>query len=223
VARRRPVCPGDALFACQPIAVTIQQVGGSFILTCKPSSHQTITGYLIGAELSKRRQSVVRRGKRTTAVYRWLSRVPLRATEDALTVNWFSIEILNNKGERTYHNSFVTHLPVTAANVAELAACGRALEDRERNVQRFEDRRIQPRTQLRARQGNPCLGPGGSQFARLRLLYRVKAGRPGLARGRHRTRSGLPALRTFTDSPRLYRVSGMEQFAPLDRRRDPPS
>ena len=52
--------------------------------------------------------------------------MPLRATEDALTVSWFSIEILNNKGKRTYHNSFVTDLPITAANVAELAACGRA-------------------------------------------------------------------------------------------------
>lgn len=126
VARRRPVLLGDDLFACQPIAAAIQQVGGNFILTCKPSSHQTITEYLTGAELSKHRQSVVTRGKRTTSVYRWLSAVPLRATEDALTVNWFSIEILNNKGKRTYHNSFVTDLPVTAANVAELAACGRA-------------------------------------------------------------------------------------------------
>jgi hypothetical protein len=55
----------------------------------------------------------------------------LRASDDALHVNWFSIEILNDKGRRTYYNSFVTDLPVTdlpvtAGTVADLAACGRA-------------------------------------------------------------------------------------------------
>ena len=50
----------------------------------------------------------------------------MRDTKDALSVNWFSVEIQNNKGKQTYYNSFVTDLPVAAANVAELAACGRA-------------------------------------------------------------------------------------------------
>ena len=117
---------GDDLFACQPIAKEVQQAGGNFIFTCKPSSHPTITEYLNGAELEEHRETVVTRGKRTTTIYRWLSAVPMRATEDALSVNWFSIEILNAKGKRTYYNSFVTDLPVTADNVAELAACGRA-------------------------------------------------------------------------------------------------
>jgi hypothetical protein len=122
----RPVFLGDDLFACQPIATAVQQAGGNFIFTCKPTSHQTITEYLTGAELEAHRQSVVIRGKRTTTIWRWLSAVPMRATDDALIVNWLSVEILNGKGKRTYYNSFITDLPVTAANVAELAACGRA-------------------------------------------------------------------------------------------------
>jgi len=84
------------------------------------------TEYLTGAELSEHRQTVSQRGKRTTTIYRWLSAIPLRATEDALAVNWFSVEIRNHTGKRTYYNSFITDLPVTAENVAELAACGRA-------------------------------------------------------------------------------------------------
>ena len=122
----RPVFLGDDLFACQPVAATVQQEGGNFIFTCKPASHQTITEYLTGAELEEHRQSTVTRGRRTTTIYRWLSAVPMRATDDALIVNWFSIEILNGTGKRTYYNSFVTDLPVTAGTVAELAACGRA-------------------------------------------------------------------------------------------------
>lgn len=122
----RPVFPGGDLFACQPIAGAVQQAGGNFIFTCKPASHQTIAEYIKGAELEEHRETVVIRGKRATAVYRWLSNVPVRGTADALVVNWFSVETLNSKGERTYHNTCVTDLPVTAGTVAELAPSGRA-------------------------------------------------------------------------------------------------
>ena len=82
--------------------------------------------YLHGAPLEEHRVSKAERGKRTTTVYRWLKDVPLRDSADALKVTWFSLEILNAAGKRTYFNSFVADLPVTAENVAELAACGRA-------------------------------------------------------------------------------------------------
>jgi hypothetical protein len=126
LAPYRPVYLGDDLFACQPIAHAIQAVGGNFILTCKPASHQTIAEYLTGADLAEHQHIVRQAGKRTTYIYRWLCDVPLRASADALLVNWFSVEIRNASDKRAYYNSFVTDLPVTAATVAELAACGRA-------------------------------------------------------------------------------------------------
>ena len=132
VAHLRPIFLGDDLFACQPIATAIQQAGGNLgprrgpSLTCKPSSHQTITEYLTGVEPEERRHTVRKGHQHTTTIYRWLRGVPLRATADAVPVNWFSIEIRNAAGKRTYYNSFVTDLAVNADNVAELAACGRA-------------------------------------------------------------------------------------------------
>jgi len=126
LAHLQPVFLGDDLFACQPIVAAIRDAGGSFILTCKPSSHQTIDEYLRGVELQEHRQTICKRGKRTTTIYRWLDAVPLRATVDAITPNWFSIETFNDKGKRTYYNSFVTDLAITPDTVAELAACGRA-------------------------------------------------------------------------------------------------
>jgi len=126
VARFRPVYLGDDLHACQPIVQAIQESGGSFILTCKPGSHQTITEYLTGVDLQEHRQTVRQRGKQITHVYRWLTEVPMRGTADTVSVNWFSLEVFSSSGKRTYHNSFVTDLPVTADSVAELAACGRA-------------------------------------------------------------------------------------------------
>src|SRR3954470_7736024 len=126
LAHLRPVFLGDDLFACQPIAAAIQAAGGHFILTCKPTSHRTISDYLYGATLAEHRETLLERGKRTTTVYRWLADVPLRDSADALRVTWFSIEMFDAKGKRTYHNSFVTDLPVSAGTVADLAACGRA-------------------------------------------------------------------------------------------------
>jgi hypothetical protein len=126
LAPLHPVYLGDDLFACQPMAEAIQHAGGHFIMTCKPASHQTIGEYLHGAGLEEHRQTTVVRGKRTTTIWRWLSAVPMRDTKDALSVNWFSVEIQDGKGKRTYHNSFVTDLPVNRASVVDLAACGRA-------------------------------------------------------------------------------------------------
>jgi len=126
LARFRPVYLGDDLYACQPIVSAIRQAGGSFILTCKPSSHKIIAEYLAGVRLDEHRHAVVQRGKRSTYLYRWLNQVPLRDGQDAITVNWLSVEIFDAKQKRTYHNTFVTDLPVTADTVADLAAAGRA-------------------------------------------------------------------------------------------------
>ncbi len=113
LADLRPVYLGDDLFACQPIVAAIAAAGGNFILTCKPSSHQTVSEYLHGVKPEEHRETVVRRGKRTTVLYRWMTAVPLRASDDAIAVNWFSIETRNAAGKRTYTNSFVTDLPVS--------------------------------------------------------------------------------------------------------------
>lgn len=70
-----------------------------YIPTCEPASHLTISGYL-DVRSSRDRQH-------------------------AWQTNWFSVEIHYHSGKRTYHNSFITDLPVTADKVVELAARGR--------------------------------------------------------------------------------------------------
>ena len=70
VATLRPVYLGDDLFACQPIAEAIHQAGGSFILTCKPASHQTVSEYLHGAtwkNIAGPRSSAANGPRRSTA------------------------------------------------------------------------------------------------------------------------------------------------------------
>jgi hypothetical protein len=121
-----PVYLGDDLFSRQSLCQAVLDAGGHFIFVCKPASHPLIQEYLTGADLPVLEQTVKRGKQRFIHRYRWLRDVPLRDGRDALSVNWFEIEIINAKGETTYRNSFVTDLPVGPDTVVELAACGRA-------------------------------------------------------------------------------------------------
>jgi hypothetical protein len=125
-ARVKPVYLGDDLLACQPVCEAVLAQDGHFLFVCKPSSHPTIQEYLYGIELPEHVERVKRGRERFTYRYRWLCDVPLRGDDEALIVNWLSIEIVNATGKVTYRNSFITDLPVDATTVAELAACGRA-------------------------------------------------------------------------------------------------
>jgi hypothetical protein len=121
-----PVYLGDDLYSRQPLCAAVRAAGGHFLFVCKPASHKTLFEYLNGIELARRVVPVRRGKKRFTHTYRWLEGVPLRDGADAMTVNWFAIEIADASGKITYQNSFVTDLCVDAGNVADLVAAGRA-------------------------------------------------------------------------------------------------
>ena len=124
--RLRPIYLGDGLFSRQPICEAALESGGHFIFVCKPDSHPAIEEFRTGIVLDQLTQRV-RRGKQwVTHKYQWLTGVPLRGDAKAITVNWMMIEIRDATGKVTYTNSFITDLDVTAANVAALAAAGRA-------------------------------------------------------------------------------------------------
>src|SRR4051812_31864013 len=189
LARLDPVYLGDDLYACQPVCEAVLAQGGHFLFVCKPSSHQTLQEYLTGIDLPEHVERVKRGKQRFTHRYRWLCDVPLRGDAEGLTVNWLQIEILDAAGAVTYRNSFVTDLPVDASSVAELAACGRvragAVEDRERELQRAQDRGLPPGAQLRPRDGAPVGAAGLPQSAGLCDPHRVRSGRGRMAQGSH--------------------------------------
>jgi hypothetical protein len=125
-ARLNPIYLGDDLFSRQPLCKAVLAVNGHFIFVCKPSSHPLIQEYITGVNLQTHEHTVKRGQQKYVHRYRWIQGVPLRDGEDALKVNWFEIEIINARGEVTYRNSFITNLAISANNVDELAACGRA-------------------------------------------------------------------------------------------------
>ena len=61
------------------------------------------------------------------STYRWASELPLRASDEALRVNWLELTLTRaDTAEVLYHTTWVTNHPVTAASVAALAKVGRA-------------------------------------------------------------------------------------------------
>ena len=126
LARLKPVYLGDDLYSRQPICESVQALNADFLFVAKPTSHATLMEWLAGIEPPSREDRVKKGRAFQTHRYRWLEGVPMRDGKDALIVNWLEIEIVNAAGKLTYKNSWVTSLPVTKDNVAELAACGRA-------------------------------------------------------------------------------------------------
>ena len=122
----RPICLGDDLFACQPIADAIRAAGGDFLLTAKPASHSALYDFMQGASVAQYTITPKVIGRRLTYRYRWFENAPLRDGKDAMLVNWIGVTITDAKGKVTYDNAFVTSLSVTKETVAELVACARA-------------------------------------------------------------------------------------------------
>ena len=122
----RPVYLGDDLFACQSIVKMLADAGDDFIFTCKETSHRALYDFIDGAA-PERHAETIRKGKAVeTHRYRWIAGVPLRDGKDAALVNWIAFEILDRDGRVKYSIAWVTSLSVSKANVADIAAAGRA-------------------------------------------------------------------------------------------------
>jgi hypothetical protein len=127
--RLRPLHPvylGDDLFACQPIVTMLADAGDDFIFTCKETSHKALYDFIDGAETECHAETS-RKGKVVeTRRYRWITAVPLRDGKDAALVNWIGFEISDGTGRVKYSTAWITSLPVSTSNVADIVACGRA-------------------------------------------------------------------------------------------------
>lgn len=121
----KPIYLGDDLYAKQPMCEHIHAAGGHFILTCKPSSHPTIAEYVHGATFHEHQEAHGHGKAQRTHTYRWLSKIPMRDSKDAMEVDWLEVRITNAAGKTTYFNTFITDLTITRENVVEIGACGR--------------------------------------------------------------------------------------------------
>ena len=126
LAPLRPIFLGDDLFACHPVAKMVTDAGDDFIFTCNPTSHKTLYDFIDGAELPRTRRKsagAIRKRRSVTAGSR-----PFRCAT-ARTPYWSTgsaSKLSTPRAKVKYSMAWVTSLPVSKDNVAEIVACGRA-------------------------------------------------------------------------------------------------
>lgn len=122
---------GDDLYCHEPFCRALLSKEFEFILVCKPDSHKTLYEWVDDLARNGVVKTVVHKrwtGKRyETDTYRYVSAVPLRNADDALTVNWCEITSHRTEDGKVLHrNAFATSLTVDETNVVEVVASGRA-------------------------------------------------------------------------------------------------
>jgi hypothetical protein len=120
---------GDDLFSHVSFCKVVKKNGFSFIFTCKPLSHPSLTEWI--QECDPRvdlHETITRRwdGKHhRTYTYRWTTEVPLTDVDHPMLVNWMELSIHDDAGKVTYHNSWITDQPIVAETVEALVAAAR--------------------------------------------------------------------------------------------------
>jgi hypothetical protein len=133
---------GDDLYSNQPFCALVLQHRCNFIFTCKPDSHPKFyerVAFWQAADTMATCEAHHWNGRFTAVtLVRYLNDVLLRSGDDALSVNWFDITVVNAKtGEQLYHNSCITNHRLTADNVVDVAQAGRTrwkIENENNNV-----------------------------------------------------------------------------------------
>ena len=114
---------GDGLMSHQPLMETVIKNGMHCLFVAKPGDHKYLFEWIEAFDQLPSLEVKDQKGR--THQYRWQNDVPLNGKLDALQVNFIEYSLINEKGKRTYYNSWVTDIKVTANNIVKLAQAGR--------------------------------------------------------------------------------------------------
>lgn len=115
----------DSLHSKQPFIQEVKANGMSYILVAKSDDHKILMEWVNEQrQLKEVSRMQVKDGKGRLHVYEWTNEVPLNGNADTLWVNYFEYWIID-KGKTTYHNSWVTDIPIVEQNMVELVKGGR--------------------------------------------------------------------------------------------------
>ena len=122
---------GDDLYSKSSLIQEIRDKDYNYILVCKKSSHKRMYETIEYIErLNEVDTKVVTKlnksRKKETYSYRYLNDVDLTGDKDSIRVNWCSLEVSNEKGERIYKGSWVTDYRIDQHNVEKIVEAGRS-------------------------------------------------------------------------------------------------
>lgn len=121
----RIIIVADGLYSKQPMVKDLGREHMHFVLAAKEEDHKVLMEYIQGARILGEVLSLtVQDPKGRVHRYEWVEAVPLNGTDDAPSVNYLEYSLFVGE-KRTYHNAWVTDVPLNEANVAELVRIGR--------------------------------------------------------------------------------------------------
>ncbi|MCP3673935.1 MAG: hypothetical protein GY829_05635, partial [Gammaproteobacteria bacterium] len=114
---------GDGLMSHQPMIETTLANGMHYLFVAKPGDHKYLFEWIEAFDNVPSLEIIDDKDRRHQ--YRWQNNVPLHGKENATQVNFFEYCLFNNKGKRTYRNSWVTDVELTKQNIENMTKAGR--------------------------------------------------------------------------------------------------
>lgn len=115
----------DSLHSKQPLIEEAKAAGMRYILVAKPDDHKILMEWVNEQrQLSEVSRLVVKDLKGRQHVYEWINEVPLNGNKKTILTNYFEYWLIN-EDKVTYHNSWVTDIPISPDNVGDLVRGGR--------------------------------------------------------------------------------------------------
>ena len=96
----------------------------NYLLTAKPADHKKLMEWVGEMRVLKETTRLVVKDGAHTHRYEWVNAVPLNDNRNTVVVNYIEYW-MEKDGEVTYHNSWVTDLPVHGKNVGDLVIAAR--------------------------------------------------------------------------------------------------
>jgi hypothetical protein len=121
---------GDDLYCHQPFCQQVLRYGCHFLFVCLPQSHPTLYEWVADFERNGAVEVLVvsrwTGQQRLTDTYRYLHRLPLRDSDDALLVDWCELTTTDGTGRMLYRNAWATSHTLSAENLGATVAAGRS-------------------------------------------------------------------------------------------------
>lgn len=120
----------DSLYSSAPSIGLLKKLRFSFLLVAKPGDHRSLFADVEGLrrggmlERLQRREKTARGHRRY--LYEWTNQIALGAGAKSPLVNFMQLSIFDAEGKRTFTNSWVTDIAVSADNVEQLVRGARA-------------------------------------------------------------------------------------------------
>ena len=122
---------GDDLYCKTSLIKTIRAKDYNYIFVCKRTSHKRMYGIIdyvqkaVGLD-TKVATKINKSRKKETYYYSYLNDVDLTGDKESIRVNWCSVEVKDENGERIYRGSWATDYRIDDDNVEKIVQAGRS-------------------------------------------------------------------------------------------------